>query len=78
VANDDEFLLFALTCRESHIAASIRLRLDPHDILALDIDNAVTLVLRDYDAKQDERRAGMMWGSGETTEAESMEGVEVL
>ncbi len=46
--NDNEFLWFCLTCRESGIPASRRLG-ERDEVLALDMDNAVSLRLLRFD-----------------------------
>lgn len=55
--NDGDFLWFSLTCRETRIPASIRLNIKD-EVLALDLDNAVTLrLLRfDNDEKANDRK----------------------
>lgn len=57
VASDNEFLWFCLTCRESGIAASVRLGIED-EVRAFDIDNACSLRLLRFDtqiAKQNAR-----------------------
>ncbi len=68
VSQDDRFLPFCLTCRESGIAASRRLKIRD-EIAALDLDNAVTARLLKWDVavkKNDARRmAAAIWGEGD-------------
>lgn len=54
--NDDTFLWFCLTCRETGIPASRRLKI-ADEVQALDIDNAVTLRLLRFDTKVKEADA---------------------
>lgn len=50
--NDGDFLWFSLTCRETRIPASVRLKIKD-EVLALDLDNAVTLRLLRFDNKKE-------------------------
>ena len=57
--NDDEFLWFCLTVRTSGIAGSQRLNIDD-DIVAFDLDNAVSLRLLKFDRAVAENQARLI------------------
>lgn len=72
LANDNEFLWFCLTVRTSGIAASVRLGIKD-EVRALDIDNAASLRLLQFDTdvmKQSARliayEVSKIFGSGES------------
>lgn len=82
LTSENEFLWFALTCRESGIPASVRLELD--ETLGLDIDNAITLRLIQFDnerageqAKRIAYEVSKIFGSSESESATSDLGAEV-
>ena len=54
--NDDNFLRLAITCRETGIPASRRLKIKD-EVLGLDLDYAVSLRLLQFDTMRDKQRA---------------------
>lgn len=76
--NDADFLWFSLTCRETKIPASIRLKIKD-EVLALDLDNAVTLRLfrLDNEIKANDRRFLKALIVGETDDDEVLDATEI-
>lgn len=74
--NDQDFLWFSLTCRESGIAASVRLNIED-EVMALDLDNAVSLRLLQFDTERMRQSARLiayevskLFGDGSEDEGE--------
>lgn len=76
--NDGDLLWFSMTCRETGIPASIRLKIKD-EVLALDLDNAVTLRLFrfDNDEKANDRRFLKALIVGETDDDEVLDATEI-